>query len=300
MNRKYKEWEDLKEVKNIKPNYVTFDLPNYDSTNDYSYCKFRVIMSNKMGNSEPSDPLEVALTDLMPGPPTNLRIDNSSPYSLEVSWNEPKVHKASVKGYVVEYTTNQENYSSLEAASTEKVKLINKLRSYTDNTIRVKAMPGNLYIEGWARTVELYPSTPDDLRGDKRGEDKIKIRWNPPRKYPEEVLYYLVRTRKCNLEDLKWTSVFTEPKKTTGLSTVIFGLETYTTYTFSVTAINKENHEHPKTATANIQLDTHMSGHARRAAKTFGGLLIGARTVLTGHQFDPDQDIYSSDEEFVQ
>lgn len=113
------------------PNAEWYDYENFPMECDKAIRKeiplqddsyyFRVLVKNEVGRSEPSDPIEVSASNLVPGKPENLCVADVSHNWIKIKWDKPKRFSRAAKRYEVEIKKGSE---WKHAAKSEKSKRI--------------------------------------------------------------------------------------------------------------------------------------------------------------------------------
>jgi hypothetical protein len=139
---------------NAKQSHVKIGIPSL--TPDTAYC-FRIKMMNKVGESIPSDPCDIIITQLIPGPPQNVRISSKRrDTTLKVRWQEPFKNPQSVYQYKVQTRmANKKSEWMTRDAVGEKCRSakVQSLETDTKYEFRVQAINRNEAGE-WSNTVE--------------------------------------------------------------------------------------------------------------------------------------------------
>ena len=279
------------------------DIPNLSNKSIFYYL-FRVRMQNDVGLSEPSNTCYLPLSELQPGQPKNLTFSNVTAHSMKINWEMPTEHSPLIQGYVLHYfpNTNRKDLVSLHIDKQNLEYEILELKSNQSYTVQVYAlaMKRSQPAEKCRSTLEVYPSRPTSLKPNKIGQDAIKIRWSNPTTNAAEVVFYKVELRSGNCKEALENDTEIEvikARRTRGNSTVFRGLETFTSYTISVSAYN--DNKRTNDATEHIVIKTKMSGHVRRGLQAVAAIpTLGMASVAMGYALSPDKDIVESDEEY--
>ena len=259
-----------------------------------TYC-FQVRMINKVGESKPSDPFNLPVSQFKPGPPTNIRTVAVSAHSIKFAWETPNIHPALVTQYHLEYYQYREELFKSELYTVENKYEICRLQSNQKYTIKITAIASKTNRSKSARvttlTQEIYPGPPTSLYVDKIGSDSVKVRWRKPRENPQEVVFYFIELRKG--DD---TGTVQKTKRVLGTSTVLKELESYTAYTVSVSTCN-DNKERSKNSIVHAQFSTKMSKTAKHLLQALTAPSVAGPFILSYSQAT-DVHMYDSDEEF--
>ncbi|XP_064391869.1 tyrosine-protein phosphatase Lar-like isoform X3 [Halichondria panicea] len=288
---------------------LTIGLPNiHDSQN--KLCSFLIRMKNEAGESPPSDAFLFPVSDLQPGPPKNIKISDVTAHTLRVLWEVPNIHPALVTLYEVQYSAVQ-THRNREAKSFHVKRdanefTISNLCSNQKYSIKVIAMATkhSKPIHTNATTLKIHPGAPTSLVVDKLSSDSIKVRWRKPKENSEEVYFYTVKLRQGNYIKATEKQVHEEniPKvkqmrRTLGHSTVFNHLDSFKTYTVSVSSYNDNKETHENDATIHLVFETKMKTGARVALQVATIPTMFVPNII-GNKQKCDENIYPSDDEF--
>ncbi len=118
--------------------------------------KFRVRMINSAGESDPSNSREVITSQLIPGPPQNLRISSKRrDMSIKLRWDEPDKHPQAANRYKVQKRQSKkpgewENIETVEKKSSK----VTLLKTDTKYEFRVQSLNCNDEAGEWSNPVE--------------------------------------------------------------------------------------------------------------------------------------------------
>ena len=270
---------------------------------------FRVKMKNKLGESSPSDILELPLALLRPGPvlKNDAGVTQIEAHSANLEWKCPDIHPAVVNKYIIEEQLGESEWKSVQTYDTKPLQspwtaTIKSLKSNAIYTFRVIAVSesGKMGTPEVfkLKTAEIVPSAPLSLRVDRRRNNQVKVCWNKPEGDPEALHYYKLEV----FEERATEPIYICTLKSTRRSKVIKCLKPSTNYSIAVTAMNEDkmSREDNKSRTE-ITFKTKVSD----AVRGFTSVLLGIPTLgLGGAAFyyasSPDSESYmvdSGDEE---
>lgn len=137
-----KQWITIKEenIEEASANPLQYSVALDNYTMENTCTKFRVIMRNNVGESEPSQSERVDLTKIVPGPPVNLKSFNVTCESIELSWEKPDINPLAVDMYKVECRNNEWKRALY---TRECSKVIDKLSPHTKYAFQVKSLNQN-------------------------------------------------------------------------------------------------------------------------------------------------------------
>ena len=271
-------------------------LPNIEDK-DLNFVTYRVKMVNDVGESEPSDSVSIKVSDLQPGVVKDLVCTQNSisAHSVSLSWKRPSVHPAIVDSYTVEQKeTKSEAWKEISKLNSNHSSYkVTNLQCYQEYHFRVlahsKTVKGSPQIVT-AKTLDITPLPPTNLRSDKVWSDAFKVRWNKPIGNTEvnDAYRIAVKDKKC--------SKTIKVHYTRGHSKVVRELESFTTYTVEVSGVSRSKRfsEH-----SSVSIATAMSNGARLALTVVGSAAFIFGGVAAHHGLKPDDrsHIIDSDEE---
>ena len=115
-DNKKKKWIDCKEndySSHKQSTAIVMKLDNYDQKMTPLY-EYRVIMKNDIGDSEPSSPVVLDPTEIIPGQVLKFKTTEVTCESISLSWDEPDVNPSAVHMYQVDYKKKGDrDYKSL-------------------------------------------------------------------------------------------------------------------------------------------------------------------------------------------
>ena len=137
-----KEWINCKEndySRHKQSTAIIMKLDNYNQNITPLY-KYRVIMKNDIGDSEPSSPVNLDPAEIIPGQVLKFKTTGVTCESISLSWDKPDVNPSAVDMYQVDYKKNGDrDYKSLN--NTRKCSVtIPSLNPRTKYTIAVIAL----------------------------------------------------------------------------------------------------------------------------------------------------------------
>lgn len=124
-------------------------------TPDTTYS-FRIKMINDCGESIPSDPRDVVTTQLIPGPPQNLRISSKrTDKTIKVRWEEPAVNPQSANKYKVQMRKAKKKYEWTTYTTVyKKSAKVKELKTDTKYQFRVQSINNKDEAGEWSNEVE--------------------------------------------------------------------------------------------------------------------------------------------------
>ena len=100
--------------------------------------QFKVFMVNEAGRSKPCDAVELPVTELIPGPPRNIQINNTQSNQIDVSWECPCVNPASASFYCIELKRDHDgSWRMLHQSHTDLFYIFKDLTPSTRYEIRI-------------------------------------------------------------------------------------------------------------------------------------------------------------------
>ena len=103
---------------------------------------FRIRMKNSGGKSNPSDAVELTVSELIPGPPQNLSASRSSANQIDLKWDEPNLHPKAARTYEIEKKSGETGWSLL-AETSSLYETVTGLKPNTEYSFRVCARNEN-------------------------------------------------------------------------------------------------------------------------------------------------------------
>ncbi len=287
---------------------LTIDLPNLQDPQNNLYS-FRIRMKNGEGESPRSDAFLFPVSELQPGPPKNIQISDVTAHTLNVLWEEPDIHPVLVSRYKVKcsavHTHRNSTIKPFHYKRDANKCTISNLCSNQEYCIKVISVATKyskpIHIN--ATTLKIYPGAPESIFVDKLTRDSVKVRWTKPKEKPEEVYFYFVKLRLGNYIQATEKKVDEEkiPKvkqmrRTLGHSTVFKNLDSFTTYTVSVSSYN-DNKETHDDATVHIVFDTKMKTVSKVALQVLAAPTMIVPNIIENKQ-KCDENFHPSDDEF--
>jgi protein sidekick len=96
------------EIEVVPASYNSHSLVFLDKFTEY---RIQILAFNPAGDGPRSKSVRIKTYQDLPGPPSNLKFNQITMNSLEVSWNQPKNKNGEILGYVVTYETTEDNES---------------------------------------------------------------------------------------------------------------------------------------------------------------------------------------------
>ncbi|XP_026321143.1 Down syndrome cell adhesion molecule-like protein Dscam2 isoform X3 [Hyposmocoma kahamanoa] len=219
----------------------------------------RIIAENRLGQSEPSQLVQVTTTEEVPsGPPLDVRVEAKSSTELIVSWEPPQrdLWNGNILGYYVGFQELNSNSSVLsasgpggasytvrtvEGAGTARARTtLSGLQKHTAYAVVVQAYnsrgAGPASPPTTATTMEDVPSLPPGaLQCTALSSQSVRVTWEPPPTRGRNGVLQGYRVTYAPVTDW-YGSEEAVTKQISGLHTTLSGLRRYTNYSVTVCA----------------------------------------------------------------
>jgi hypothetical protein len=302
-------WTPLceKEVQDPTSDFFNVNIPlesvskvRFDNQPEYRY---RVKLKNKVGEGSPSEVVRLPFSDLKPGKVQSVEC-KARAHHVTLCWKIPDFHPAIVNSYTIEEQTPDSESSWKPQQICElgtNSCIIQSLASNKTYVYRITAISKNdrkgVPFIVRAKTEEIYPTKPLNLRVDRKCNNMFKIRWKEPQCDPDALYYYKLEVSEdsANMK-LVYTCTLTKNCR----SKVVGNLNASTMYRIRVTAMNEAKHSKVEESYDEIFEKTPMSKTKRNVASTIMGiptLGLAAAAFLYATKPDADSTIIDSDDE---
>ncbi|XP_049876724.1 Down syndrome cell adhesion molecule-like protein Dscam2 isoform X7 [Pectinophora gossypiella] len=219
----------------------------------------RIIAENRLGQSEPSQLVQVTTTEEVPsGPPLDVRVEAKSSTELSVSWEPPQrdLWNGNILGYYVGFQELNSNSSVLsasgpggasytvrtvEGAGTARARTtLSGLQKHAAYAVIVQAYnsrgAGPASPPTTATTMEDVPSLPPgSLQCTALSSQSVRVTWEPPPMRGRNGVLQGYRVTYAPVTDW-YGSEEAVTKQISGLHTTLSGLRRYTNYSVTVCA----------------------------------------------------------------